>query len=194
MTNYKTVAQDCRLLCIWHLRQEQRLPRILVLAVTSCNRNLIVAERTKVDLSKQCIFLSKRTGRTWRPTLFPRITHSSYASTWASPQECWGPSDFPALRKEKLGKSVNQSSLLTFGNPQLQGVQRPQSFVIGLCVRTTLPESLFNLTEIISVQSIHSPAARFEGKQIPHPRVWCLQGFVPKFIPDKFLGAKLFSE
>jgi hypothetical protein len=67
-----------------------------------------------------------------------------------------------------LGKSVNKSSLLTFGNPQLQGVQRPESFVIGLCVGTTLPESLFNLTEIISVQSIHSLAARFEGKQIPH--------------------------
>ena len=101
---------------------------------------------------------------------------------------------FSSSSQRKLGKSVNKSSLLTFGNPQLQGVQRPQSFVIGLCVRTTLPGSLFNLTEIISVQSIHSPAARFEGKQIPHPCVWCLQGVVPKFIPDKFLGAKLFSE
>ena len=47
-------------------------------------------------------------------------------------------------------------------------MQRPESFVICLCVRTRLPESLFNLTEIISVQSIHSLAARFEGKQIPH--------------------------
>ena len=57
MTNDKTVAQDCRLLCIWHLRQEQRLPRILAFAVASCNTCLIVAERTNTDLSKQCIFL-----------------------------------------------------------------------------------------------------------------------------------------
>ena len=98
---------------------------------------------------------------------------------------------FSSSSQRKLGKSVNKSSLLTFGNPQLQGVQRPQSFVIGLCVRTTLPGSLFNLTEIISVQSIR-PQQGLKGSKFHIPVCGAYRGLYPNLSRINFLGPSLF--